>query len=282
MDRIETLLHDATRQLAEAGLPEPRRDAELLLAQALHRDRTFLLAHPEAAVSPEQSVGFRQAVERRTAHYPIQYLLGRQEFFGRSFRVDERVLIPRPETELLIEIALALLTGAAAPQVADIGTGSGCIAATLACERSDCSVVATDRSSGALELARDNALRLGVADRIDFRLGSILEPVRAGAAFDLIAANPPYVADGDPRVTPEVALYEPREAVFSGVTGLELQEAILRQCASFLKPGRSLVLEIGAGQRASVIELGTTYGWRCSAVRRDLAGIERCLVFRRD
>ncbi len=279
MESIAKLLREATRKLQSEHLPEPRRDAELLLSSILGRERSFLLSHPEDFVSACDSALFREWVNRRAAHYPIQYLLGTQEFFGRPFQVDARVLIPRPETELLIETALELTRDLESPRIADVGTGSGCIAVTLACERADCSLVATDISPGALEVARANARHLGVDDRIDFRLGSLLEPVRDDPPFDLIASNPPYVADHDPRVTPEVALNEPGVAVFAGTTGLELHRELFRQAPDVLKSGGYLVIEIGAGQHAPVVGYAEAAGWKLLAAHRDLAGIERCLVF---
>lgn len=264
-----------------AELPEPRRDAELMLCRILDRDRSFLLSHPEQPVPSNQSSRFRDWVRRRSDQYPIQYLLGIQEFYGRPFEVDPRVLIPRPETELLVETALELLENHSAPRIVDVGTGSGCIAVTLACERPDSCVVATEISPGALEVARANARRHGVVDRIRFRRGSILDPVRAEDAFDLIVSNPPYVAFDDPRVTPEVARNEPREAVFSGRTGLEIHEELFRQASSVVKPDGRLVIEIGAGQSVPVSRLAAGQGWELGAIHRDLAHIERCLVFRR-
>ncbi|MEJ2146605.1 MAG: peptide chain release factor N(5)-glutamine methyltransferase [Acidobacteriota bacterium] len=278
MDSIETLLREAVRQLENSCVPDPRRDAELLLSHILGRSRSFLLSHPEDQVGEAEAVHFREWVSRRTTHYPVQYLLGTQEFFGRLFEVDERVLIPRPETELLIETALSLLEATMDPWVVDVGTGSGCIAVTLACERPDCSILATEISPVALQVARSNACRLGVGEQVDFRLGSVLEPVGTEGPFDLIVSNPPYVSHQDPRVTTEVRENEPREAVFSGATGLEIHGELFRQALPLLKPGGKLVIEIGAGQYASVSSLAENRGWRLSSVRKDLAGLDRCLV----
>lgn len=282
MDTIETLLREAIRRLERAHLPDARHDAELLLSRVLERDRSFLLSHPEHLVADPDVDRFSQWVKRRATRYPIQYLLGIQEFFGRPFKVDERVLIPRPETELLIEVSLHLLEAVRVPRVVDVGTGSGCIAVTLACERSDGSIVATEISPAALEVARSNARDLQVAGRIDFRLGSVLEPVRAANPFDLIVSNPPYVSHGDPRVAPEVAQNEPRLAVFSGADGLEIHRELLRQAPPLLKSAGKLVIEIGAGQCPSLRSLAEAHGWQINEVHEDLAGLERCLVLTRD
>ncbi|MFZ0430688.1 MAG: peptide chain release factor N(5)-glutamine methyltransferase [Acidobacteriota bacterium] len=279
MSSIATLLREAVRQLEAAAVAEPRRDAEILLARVLERDRAFLLAHPEQSVSEAETGRFQGWVRRRASHYPIQYLLGFQEFFGRPFEVDERVLIPRPETELVVETALHLLEALPAPRIVDVGTGSGCIAVTLACERTDAALVATELSPGALEVARHNARRHGVLGRIDFRLGSVLEPLRGEPRFDLIVSNPPYVSRGDTRVTREVDRHEPHQAVYAGATGLEVQEQLFAQAPPLLNDGGRLVLEIGAGQRACVTALADAHRWRLVEVRHDLAGIERCLIF---
>lgn len=269
------------KRLAAAGLTSPREDAELLLATVLGRTRAFLLAHPEFPVPVAAMRRFSRWIERRSDSYPIQYLRGRQEFFGREFFVDERVLIPRPETELVVEVVLDLLKGMSRPRVLEVGAGSGCIAVTLACERPEAQIVATDVSRAALAVARRNADRHGVQPRVFFLEGRTVQPVEAGQRFDLIVSNPPYVALGDHRVTPEVARWEPRAALFAGETGLEIHREILAEAAPLLRAGGRLVLEIGENQRAGVVRAARGRGWTLAALFRDVARIERCLVFSR-
>jgi release factor glutamine methyltransferase len=278
---VAELLERSVKRLAAAGLTSPREDAELLLATVLGRTRAFLLAHPEFPVTVAAMRRFSRWIERRSDSYPIQYLRGRQEFFGREFFVDERVLIPRPETELVVEVVLDLLKGTSRPRVLEIGAGSGCIAVTLACERPEARIVATDVSPAALAVARHNADRHGVRPRVSFVEGRTVQPVEAGQRFDLIVSNPPYVALGDPRVTPEVARWEPRAALFAGETGLEIHREILAEAAPLLRAGGRLVLEIGESQRAGVVRAAREQGWALAALFRDLARIERCLVFSR-
>lgn len=278
---VEELLQNAVKRLIACGLKAPREDAELLLSTVLGRTRTSLLAHPELPVTTAQANRFSRWIERRCDLYPVQYLRGRQEFFGREFLVDERVLIPRPETELLVELSLDVLAPTVAPRVLEIGTGSGCVAVTLACEREDARVLATDVSMSALAVAFHNAVRLGVGDRVLFVAGRTVRPLAGGRNLDLIVSNPPYVASGDPRVAPEVLRWEPRDALFAGECGWEIHREILAETAPLLSPGGRLALEIGEGQRPEVARLAAAHGWRLDGAFRDLAGIERCLVLSR-
>ncbi|RPI29850.1 MAG: peptide chain release factor N(5)-glutamine methyltransferase [Acidobacteria bacterium] len=279
-------LGDAIRQgteyLASHGLETARRDTELLAMNAIGRDRAFLYSHPEWPVPEEQWQKLQQWLGRRKDRYPIQYLVGSQEFYGRTFLVDPSVLIPRPETELLIETSLRLIPDRQDARVVDIGTGSGCIAVTLACERPLLRATAIDISEEALRVARENARRLGCAERIEFVQGDLLKPFESsGRKFDLILSNPPYGADESPEVEYSVRTFEPQEAVFAGPTGLEIYEGILRGSAAVLHSSGRLVLEIGYSQLAGLTALAKQNGWTLLECRNDLAGIPRCAVLRK-
>jgi len=278
MSCVQDLLAEGTRVLQDAHLESPRLDAERLLPLVLQRSRTWLLTHFEFEVSDLLSESFRALIRKRSTHYPLQYLEGVQEFFGRPFLVDERVLIPRPETELLVETSLDLLRGIPEPRIIDIGTGSGCLAVSLACELPSSRVLAGDTSAAALDVARENALRNGVSERVELREGRTLEPFADIAPVNLIVSNPPYVADDDPLVDLSVRRFEPSAAVFSGPSGLEIYREILTSAAARLLAGASLVIELGFGQAAVLSALAEELGWSVVEIRKDLAGIERCAV----
>ncbi|MFQ5739551.1 MAG: peptide chain release factor N(5)-glutamine methyltransferase [Acidobacteriota bacterium] len=273
-----------TRYLARRQLSCPRQDAELLLAAALECDRAFLFAHPETLLSPEQERLFWRWLRKRGRHYPIQYLTGRQEFYGRSFLVTPAVLIPRPETELAVETALELLQGWRESSLfaLDIGTGSGAIAVSLALEDPRLRVTAVDISATALEVARRNALRLGGADRVEFLRSNVASALRTvSSLYHVVVCNPPYVAwERRREVDYSVLKYEPRSAVFAGENGLEVYRKVLSQVQPILKPNGFLVVELGHSQVDPVRRLGADYGWSPVTLRQDLSGIDRCLVFR--
>lgn len=277
---------DAVRQgtscLKRKRILSPRLDAELMLGSLLGRSRAYLLAHPELHLEPAQAARWTSWLQKRAGHYPIQYLLGNQEFYGRDFAVGPGVLIPRPETELLVDVCLERLDAMALPNptVLDVGTGSGVIAVTLAAERPQLRVTATDISRCALAVARRNAARYGCESRIEFLEGRNLTPLEGRATrWDLVVSNPPYVPTADrDRVDRSVAVYEPGAAVFAGPDGLAMYETLLEGCPSVMTPTSPLVLEIDAGARGRVCRLARRRHWRSVETRRDLAGIERCLV----
>lgn len=282
----EVTLQEAVRQsteyLAEHGLKTPRQDAELLVLKATGKDLAFLLTHPEWKLAAAQREKLERWLEQRKKHYPIQYLVGSQEFFGRLFQVDSSVLIPRPETEIVVETCLDLIATLQKDpiSVADVGTGSGCIAVTLACENPRIRVSAVDISEAALVVARENGRRLGCRDRIDFLQGNALEPLESsGRSFDLIVSNPPYVEDQSAEVEYSVKAFEPREAVFAGPTGLEIYSRIFRSSGRLLGRPGWLVLEMGYGIAERLTRLAEGEGWRLVDMRKDLAGIPRCAVF---
>lgn len=233
-----------------------------------------MFAHPERALSIEEAERFQHLVERRASGEPTQYILGVQEFFERDFEVGPAVLIPRPETELLVEAVLEKAGETA--RVLDVGTGSGCIAVTLACERLGWEVCATDCSESALAVAEQNARRLKA--RVEFRQGDLVEPF-ADEAFDVIVSNPPYVAERDrPTLSREVGR-EPETALFAGVDGLDVYRRLIPAAARVLKPGGLLALELGYDSLPGVQTL--LEGWDDVETRPDLAGITRIALARR-
>lgn len=288
-------LAQAAGLLHAHGIEQPRYNAEVLVCWAAGMDRTALFTHPEFKLTEDQQSRFRDALRRRVDGYPLQYLMQRQEFYGRDFIVTESVLIPRPDTETVVTAALELLAKEAAPEVLDVGTGSGCIGITIACERPDSLVTTTDISEAALAVAGENARRLGVAGRIRLLRADVLSPIAAPElsrraaelgpvrrpGFDLIVSNPPYVADADPRVTAEVRRWEPAQAVFAGPTGFEIHERLLAGALTLLDLGKWLLLEIGQGQAEVLTAKAAAAGWEPAGRWRDLAGIERALAFRR-
>ena len=265
-------LSAAIDALRAAGVEDPRLDAELLLAEVAGVGRADLIASPEATLAPAAARRFGELVRRRLRREPVAYILGRRGFRDIELAVDRRVLIPRPETEMLVELALELRPST----VLDVGTGSGAIALAVAAELRGCEVFATDTSAGALAVARGNAERLGLADRVRFLAGSLPDAADAPTGgFDLVLANLPYIAEGDwPMLPPEVAEWEPRGALLAGPDGLDAYRALLDAD----RPGRAIGLEVGDGQAAAVAVLVGEAGFAAVEVRRDLAGIER-LVF---
>ena len=254
--------------IAAAGSDTPRLDAELLLAHALGVDRAGLVLDPEREVAGSHARRFQELVRRRAAaREPVAYLVGRRAFRRLELEVDPRVLVPRPETELLVEVGLELPRGA---RVVDVGTGSGAVALALAHERPDLSLVGTDVSEDALAVARANAERLGL--RVAFVLGDLLDGVEG--AVDAVLANPPYVAEGA-ALPPEVARHEPAQALFAGPDGL----AVLRRLIPAAAQRAPLVaVEVGEGQAAAVEGLMHQAGLETVERRRDLAGVERVVV----
>jgi release factor glutamine methyltransferase len=253
--------------LAAAGLP--RAEARRLLACALGEPVESLIARPERAVEGEAAACFSILVQRRAQGEPIAYLLGEKEFYGRRFAVSPAVLVPRPETELLVQLALDRLRGRVAPRVLDLGTGCGCIAVTLALECPSAKVVAVDRSADALAIARSNARQLGA--RVEFVPGDWYEAVVG--RFDLIVANPPYVAAADPHLAE--LRHEPQQALVAGADGLAALRRIVGGAPARLNSGGSLAVEHGYDQGAGVRELLAEAGFAGIETHRDLAGIER-------
>jgi release factor glutamine methyltransferase len=260
-----------------AGLPTARLDAELLLRHVLEQDRVWLLTHPEAQLTAAQSASYDAAIARRTRHEPIQYILGMQEFYGLGFQVRPGVLIPRPETEHLVDAALERLPKQTPLSIVDVGTGSGILAVTLAKQLPMAQMTAVDLSADALVIARENAARHGVAGRIRF-LESDLLVTLAGESFDAIVSNPPYIPANEVLET-QVREYEPKQALFAGADGLDIYRRLIPQAHSALRPGGWLLMEIGHGQRDALAAL--LAGWNDVAFVDDLQGIPRVACGRR-
>jgi release factor glutamine methyltransferase len=260
----------AARARLAATSRNPRRDAEVLLTHVLGCDQAALLTHPERLLSSAESDQLESFLNRRLASEPMQYITGSQEFFGLLFEVTPDVLIPRPETEHLVEAALEHIGGEAV-RILDVGTGSGAIAVSLAHARSQSHVTAVDLSPAALEVARRNAHRNGVLERVKFLQSNLLAEVD-GPDFDMVVSNPPYIAEGEVLET-QVSNYEPESALYAGPTGLEVYERLIPEASKVLKPGGWLLLEIGFGQQPAVEAL--LRGWRSVSVVHDLQGIPR-------
>jgi release factor glutamine methyltransferase len=322
---VTQLLKSATQRLDTAGCDTPKLDAEILLAHVLDRDRSWLYLYPNAALTPEQYDGYLNLIARREQRQPVAYLTGHKEFFGLDFLVTPDTLIPRPETELLVETALMLTRRYPQPDqpplvcsnqtpilqpsslpafqpsnppifqpfgfaqsrpsdlpftIVDVGTGSGCIAVTLAKFLPSVELIAIDLSAQALAVARQNAEHHGVAGRIKFCQGDLLEPL--AEPVPMIVSNPPYIRPTDltaPHTAPEVHRYEPRLALDGGQDGLEIVGRLLSQAQKLLAPGGSLLIEIGFDQGTAVKSLAqVNFSGAQVDIKQDLAGLDRLLV----
>jgi release factor glutamine methyltransferase len=273
---VESLLRWATDDFRARGIESPRLDAELLLARALGTTRIQLIVSAKRALAEGELGAMRELVKRRRTREPMAYILGEREFYGRTFRVDRRVLVPRPDTETLVGVALArTLAVALSMRALDLCTGSGCVAVTLARERPTASLFAADISAEALAVARENALRLG-AYRVALRQGDLYSAVEAERRFDLVTANPPYIAAGEmASLMPDVREHEPRLALDGGPDGLAFVRRIVAGASSRLVPGGVLAVEVGAGQAGLVVPLLAAAGFSRVEVERDYGRIER-------
>lgn len=280
MASVADALTEATRALAAADVENPRAEARLLLEAATGLSRERLVARPEVPLDSEAAERLRALTARRAAREPMAYIRGWAEFWSLRFRVGPGVLVPRPETETLIEAALAAFPDRARPlRVLDIGTGSGCLALTLLHLYPAARAIGTDTEPAALVCAKRNAAALGVADRA--RLVRTRWAEALAGPFDLVVGNPPYVATAAiDRLAPEVARHEPRAALDGGADGLDAYHAILADLPRLLTPDGVALLEIGRGQDAALIALAAAAGFAVRR-RRDLAGIVRCLELRR-
>jgi len=288
---VRAALKEAMARLRAADVTSHTLAAELLLMHALGRDRTWLYTNPESVLDAGALEAYFALVARRAAGEPTQYLTGKQEFWGLEFEVTPAVLIPRPETEHVIEVALErlgargikidMITGAPSPQlrVADVGTGSGCLAVALAHEMPHAEITATDISAAALDVARRNATLQGVVDRVHFIECDLLTGI-LGAPFDLIVSNPPYVARSDSAsLAREVRDHEPHAALFGGPTGVEIYSRLVEQAGVLLRAGGILVLELGYNSADEVRKMfHVQRHWANVSITNDLAGIPRVLA----
>jgi release factor glutamine methyltransferase len=267
-------------------VPDARLDAELLLRHALGKDRAWLLVHMRDRLDDQAQRSFERGIERRKLREPLQYITGTQEFWGIPLTVTPDVLIPRPETEFVVEAALKAVSGISTPAIVDLCTGSGCIVISLAKELPKARAFATDRSDRAVHIAQENARQNDVANRIRFLEGDLFEPLEEmdiRGRIDVIVTNPPYVRSGDlTTLQPEVRDFEPEMALVAGPEGTEIAERIIRQAPEYLKPGAPLIMEMGIGQTASLRKIiENTHAFGPIEVVKDLAGIERVIVVRR-
>lgn len=260
-------------RFAERGIASPRLDAELIVAHVLSLPRVQLYVQFDRPLSATELPDIRALIKRRQAGESVAYLVGKKEFWGLEFAVDARVLVPRPDTETLVEEARVRLEGVEAPRIADIGTGSGALAVTLAKLRPDATVFASDISAAALEIARGNAERLGVT--VTFLEGDLAAPLAAHAPFSLIVANLPYIPSADLAALPPEVRVEPVLALDGGADGLDLVRRLVDAAPALLAPGGALALEIGAGQAAATAALLVAAGFVDARTRQDLAGIDR-------
>jgi release factor glutamine methyltransferase len=276
--RLGETLNSAIQRLSESHVPSPRLNAELLLMFTLRCDRAYLYGHPERELTQEEQTRYGEALQQRSSGTPAQYITGHQEFWGIDLIVSPAVLIPRPETEHVIESVLDRSREVRASsrgelKIVDVGTGSGCIAIALAKELPQAEIHATEISPAALEIARANAARHQLQSRIRFRQTDLLEGMQAGA-FDFVVSNPPYVGEAEEdQVQLEVRKFEPRQAVFAGHTGMEVIERLIPQAREVLKPGGWLVIEI-SGTIAERVQKALA-GWAHVKIANDLQGIAR-------
>lgn len=281
---ITEAIAEGAALLRAAGVGEARREAGSLLAHVLARDRTFLITHGEDVLAAEDLDDYRRALARRARGEPVQYIRGRQEFYGLDFAVTPDVLIPRPETELLVETALELLRDDVAPRICDVGTGSGCIAVALLHERADAHAIALDISRAALSVAARNAARLGVGERISFVESDCFTALdSARERFRIVVSNPPYIPAGEyAELQREVREHEPRLALTpDDADGLRIIRKIIADAPRFVAAGGHLLLEIGFGQHDTVATLIDARTWTLLDIRRDLQGIPRTVVLRK-
>ncbi|HUI84000.1 MAG TPA: peptide chain release factor N(5)-glutamine methyltransferase [Candidatus Binatia bacterium] len=280
--QLKQALASAVDRLEAAGVGSPRMNAEVLLMFVLGVNRAYLYAHPERELTAEEETRYDEALAQRATGMPSQYIIGHQEFWGLDFVVSPAVLIPRPETEHLVETVLELARGIPRPKLVDVGTGSGCIALALANELKDAQVYAVDASAEALEIARANAARLQLDARVHVMQSNVLETLAEVHDFDFVVSNPPYVGFGEAdKVQKSVRDFEPRIAVFAGERGLDVIAPLVEQAHGALRTGGWLAVEIGYSMRDAVLNLLHPGMWEDVRVVPDLQGIPRVVAARK-
>jgi release factor glutamine methyltransferase len=284
---ISEAIAEGARQLQSSSVDEARRTAGVMLCHLLGIDRTHLLTKSDQQIEEPDYQSYLQLIERRATGEPLQYIIGHQEFYGLDFIVTPAVLIPRPETEFLVEqiIKLSGESHLIAPLIVDVGTGSGCIAVAIATSRPNAKIIATDVSTAALAVAQKNAERNSVGQRIKFLEGDLLEPLYGRGlerSVDILASNPPYVEEGRPElVQREVRDWEPHTALFGGADGLNFYRRLLADGLKYVKPGGYLVCEIGYTQLDAISDMITGPSWELIEATSDLQGIPRTLTVRK-
>ena len=275
MSNIAEKFREAIEILQSSGISQPRREANSLLALALGKDKTFLVAHPEYELSGAEETRFQNFLERRAGREPFQYIAGRQEFYGLDFALTRDVLIPRPETELIVEAAIEILQTRENPTFCEVGIGSGCIAVSILHEVKNSNAIGLDISPEALEVAARNAATHKVLNRLELKISDVFEVLK-DEKFDLIVSNPPYISGEDvENLQAEVRDFEPITALTDGRDGLSIIEKIILESPKFLKENGFLLMEIGFGQDATVGEMFDAEIWRSVEILPDLQGIPR-------
>ena len=281
---VAVALARAAAALSQVGIEAPRLDAQLLLVWALKCRREDLAREPEQLLTDREQLIYEKAVSLRTQRRPLPYITGEAWFYGRPFKINRAVLIPRPETEMLVDAAREICLTESAPVLADIGTGSGCLSVTLALENSEAQVWATDLCANALKLARKNVVRYALEDRVTLLRGDLLAPLPLELRCAVIVSNPPYITEAEiSGLQPEVRDYEPRLALSgdgeaTGRDGTALHRRLLLEAPTYLKPGGWLLLEVGMGQAETVAEAARDAGYIEVAIREDMAGIGRVVI----
>ena len=281
---VAVALARAAAALSQVGIEAPRLDAQLLLVWALKCRREDLAREPEQLLTDREQLIYEKAVSLRTQRRPLPYITGEAWFYGRPFKINRAVLIPRPETEMLVDAAREICLTESAPVLADLGTGSGCLSVTLALENSKAQVWATDLCANALKLARKNVVRYALEDRVTLLRGDLLAPLPPELRCAVIVSNPPYITEAEiSDLQPEVRDYEPRLALSgdgeaTGQDGTALHRRLLLEAPTYLKPGGWLLLEVGMGQAETVDEAARDAGYIEVAIREDMAGIGRVVI----
>jgi release factor glutamine methyltransferase len=280
--QLKQALASAIDRLETADVGSPRMNAEVLLMFVLGVNRAYLYAHPERELTVEEDARYDEVLGERATGMPSQYITGHQEFWGLDFIMSPAVLIPRPETEHLVETVVELARGIPQPKLVDVGTGSGCVALALAHELKSAEIYAVDVSAEALEIARANAARLRLDGRVRFLQSDVLEALAGVHDFDFVVSNPPYVGFGEAdKVQKSVRDFEPGAAVFAGEQGLDVIAPLIEQAHRSLKPGGWLAVEIGYSMRDAVVNLLSPTVWEGARVVPDLQGIPRVVAARK-
>ncbi len=275
MPNIAETLQKATELLQKSGVAEPRREANSLLAFTLQKDRTFLITHSDYALSDEEEANFKTVLQRRAHREPLQYITGRQEFYGLDFTVTPDVLIPRPETEMIVENAIEILKTRKIARFCEIGVGSGCLSVAILHNVRTASAIGLDVSEEALKVAKLNAENHRVLERFELKISDVFDSL-SEEKFDLIVSNPPYIPRRDiENLQAEVRDFEPFNALTDGGDGLSIIEKIIRDAPRFLKPEGFLLMEIGFGQASDVKKLFSPKIWQSLEILPDLQGIPR-------
>lgn len=277
MKSVSEVLKSATETLNKSGINKPRREASSLLASALDKDKTFLIAHPEYQLSSNEEKHFGKLLGRRAAREPFQYITGKQEFYGLDFIVSPDVLIPRPETEIIVENAVEILKDKINPRFCEVGVGSGCISVAVLNQIKTSSAIGLDISENALKIAAINAEKYSVADRLELKISDVFSNLK-DENFDLIVSNPPYIPESDlENLQSEVRGFEPHSALFAKKNGLEIIEKIVKESPGYLKANGMLLVEIGINQSETVEKMLSADIWKKIEFIKDLQGIPRTL-----